>query len=517
MRPIVLIAALFISTSAHADTYFQFDLNVGPYSVGLRVLQQYDHSRVYRTRFDVLTGRANSGERARPVQALVWYPARQGGKAVTYLDYVRTMATEEDLAITPQEIELRTSAWIEARSKRMDKEVLQRELRQVMWATRDAKPAAGKFPVVVYAPSRSAPAHENVEMCEFLASQGYVVISSADMGTRTRAMNTDREGLETGAADVRFLISTAHTLPQADTSRIGVVGFSWGGLINVAAAASDDRIGAVVSLDGSVRSYPKFIDGGAEALAYVTPARVAVPFLFIGARPKSVEQLASSPDMSLAYSFINSMKYSDVYVASMQPMIHRDFSSWSQRLSAPDPAQPYTRREALTAYEWTVRYVHQFLDAYLKENAPARAFLQKPASANGAPRNLMTIEQRPATGKAPRFEMLALELNQQGYQHALPLYRKMKQQDPKFEVSERGMDDWGGALVRAGRRNEAVEIFKLGVAIYPDSAALFDSLGDASESGGDKQRALEYYRRAFELEPDNATVARHVKRLEAAQ
>ncbi|MES2759848.1 MAG: dienelactone hydrolase family protein [Pseudomonadota bacterium] len=517
MRFLALIAALWFTTSAQADTYFQFDLKIGPYSVGLRVLQQYDHARVYRTRFDLLTGRAHDGERARPMQALVWYPASHPGAGVTYHDYVRTMASEEDLAIAPQEVERRTSAWIAAREKRVDKDVLRQELRQVMWAVRDARPAAGKFPVVVYAPSRSAPAHENVEMCEFLASQGYVVIASADMGTRTRAMNTDREGLETGAADVRFLISTAHTLAQADTSRIGVVGFSWGGLINVVAAASDDRIGAVVSLDGSVRSYPKFVDGGAEALKYVTPARVAVPFMFIGARPKSVEQLASSPEMSLGYSFINSMKYSDVYVASMQPMIHRDFSSWAQRLWAPDPAQPYTRREALTAYEWTVRYVHQFLDAYLKDSASARAFLQQSASANGAPRNMMTIEQRPATATAPRFETLALALNQKGYEHALPLYRKMKQQDPKFDVSERGMIDWGGALVLAGRRNEAIEIYKLGVAIYPDSAPLFDSLGEVSESGGDKKRALEYYRRAFELEPDNGTVARHVKRLEAAQ
>ena len=347
MRSLVLIAALFISTSAHADTYFQFELKIGPYSVGLRVLQQYDRSRVYRTRFDLLAGRANDGERARPVPALVWYPARQGGAAVTYLDYVRTVATEEDLTISHQEIDRCTSAWIEARSKRMDKDMLQQELRRVMWAVRDARPAAGKFPVVVYAPSLSAPAHENVEMCEFLASQGYIVIGSADMGTRTRAMNIDAEGLESGAADVRFLVSTAHTLAQAETSRIAVVGFSWGGLVNVVAAASDDRIGAVVSLDGSVRSYPKFVNGGPEALKDVTPKRGAVPCMFIGARPKTIEQLASSPDMSL------------------------DFSSRGHRLIAPDPSQPYSRQEALTAYAWTVRYVHPFLDASLKESAPA--------------------------------------------------------------------------------------------------------------------------------------------------
>jgi dienelactone hydrolase len=50
-------------------------------------------------------------------------------------------------------------------------------------------------------------------------------------------------------------IGQAHAMPQADLSRIAVAGFSWGGLANVLAAARDDRIRALVSLDGSVRRY----------------------------------------------------------------------------------------------------------------------------------------------------------------------------------------------------------------------------------------------------------------------
>jgi tetratricopeptide (TPR) repeat protein len=249
----------------------------------------------------------------------------------------------------------------------------------------------------------------------------------------------------------------------------------------------------------------------------VTPERVAVPFMFIGSRPKSVEQLASSPEMSLGYSFINSMKYSDVYVAEMQPMIHRDFSSYGQRLWAPDPSQPYSRQEALTAYAWTVRYVNQFLDAYLKDSAAALEFLQKPASANGSPRNMMTIQQRRAASMPARFETLALELNRKGYENAVPLYRKVQQINPKFEVSERSMDDWGGALHVAGRHKQAIEIFKLGVTIFPESAPLYDSLAEVSELGGDRKLALHYYRRAFELDADSSTVARHIKRFEAAE
>ena len=128
----------------------------------------------------------------------------------------------------------------------------------------------------------------------------------------------------------------------------------------------------------------------------------------------------------------------------------------------------------------------------------------------------MTIEQRRATGKPARFETLAHELNTKGDEHALSVYRKMKQQDPKFEVSARSIDDWGGALLVAGRRQEAIEIYHPGVTIYPESAPRFDSLGEVGESGADKKRALRYYRRVIKLEPDTSTVARCIKRLEGA-
>lgn len=514
MRLAVCLALLGLSSLAHADSAFDLNLARGPHAVGVRVLQQYDYSRVYKTRFDLMTGQPIKGERARPVQALVWYPARPGGAAVSYGDYVRTAATEEDFSLTPQEIERRTAAFVVDRTNSMSKEAVQQELRRAMWAIRDAKPEPGKFPVVVYAPSFSAQAYENADMCEFLASQGYAVIASPDMGPRTRAMTDDLEGIETQAADIRFLISSAHALPQADMAHVAVVGFSWGGISNVFAAARDDRIGALVSLDGSLRSYPKFVNGSAEAAKYVTPERVAVPLLFIAARAKSIEQLGSQKT-DVGYSFMNNMKYSDVYLASMQPMVHPNFSSYALRFLPFDPAAAYSREEVLTAYGWTARYVHQFLDAYLKGSAPAMAFLQKAATANGSPRHMMTIEKRAATSTPPNFENLTLELNTKGYQHAVAVYKKMQQLDLKFQVSESGMNDWGYALFRAGRAKEAIAIFSLGVTIYPESGNLFDSLAEIEELGGEKKLAIQHYRRSLELDPGNGNAVRHLKQLEA--
>ena len=512
---VACLALISFSTLARGEPA-DFKLVRGAHGVGLRVLQQYDYSRVYKTRFDVLTGQKVAGERARPVQALVWYPTEKKGTGIAYSEYLRTAITEDDFTLTAQEVDKRAAAWIVERSGKMDKELLQEELHKTSWAIRDAAPAAGKFPVVLYAPSFSAPAHENTELCEYLASQGYVVLSSASMGPRTRPMTLDLEGLETQASDIGFLLSAAHALPQADTAHVGVVGFSWGGMANIFAAARDDRIGAVVSLDGSLRSYANFVNGGPDAAKYVTPERAAIPFLYIGARPKSVEQL-SSEATDVSYSFINRMKYSDVYIASMAPMVHPNFSSYALRIVPHDPDSAYAREEVLAAHGWTLRYVHQFLDAYLKGSAPALAFLQQPATANGSPKNMMTLDYRPGKGKPATFENLANELNTKGYQHAVEIYKRMQKGDPKFQLAEPSIDAWGSALFRAGRKAEAQEVFRLGVSAYPQSAALFESMGDVYADSGDKKRAITFYRRSLELDPDNGNVVRTLKKLEGGR
>ena len=150
---------------AHAHTA-DIKLERGAHGVGFRGLQQYDHSRVYKMRFDVITGKRVDGERARPVQTLVWYPTAQAGAGIAYSEYLRSAVTEDDFTLSAQEVDKRAAAWVLERGGRMDKELLARELRKTSWAIRDAAPAAGKFPVVLYAPSLGGPAHETVELCE---------------------------------------------------------------------------------------------------------------------------------------------------------------------------------------------------------------------------------------------------------------------------------------------------------------------------------------------------------------
>ena len=111
------------------------------------------------------------------------------------------------------------------------------------------------------------------------------------------------------------------------------MGFSWGGLSNVVAAARDPRIKALVSLDGSLRYFSEPVDGGKDAARNVTPARVALPLLYLGAAPAAAKQ-GNGKDK--VYSFMDEMTYSDVYLVSLMPMRHHDFASYNQRFAQDD-------------------------------------------------------------------------------------------------------------------------------------------------------------------------------------
>lgn len=345
----LFIAFLFCAaTAAQASDEFVFANAPGRHAVGLKIEQQYDHTRQFRTRVDLVTGEPTRGERSRPMQALVWYPAARGGKPLSFRDYMATIPTEDDFTRSPAEVERLVAARIDGHAgKRRD--ALLRELAKPMLAVRDAKPENGKFPVVIYAPSFSANGVENTDLCELLASHGYIVLASASMGAHGRTMSGDLEGLETQAADIAWLIGHARSLPQADTGNVAVVGFSWGGLANVLAAAKDDRIKAIASLDGSVRGTREYVDGGKDAARYVTPARVAIPMLFVGRRPPTIEEL-NRAEVDTRFSFLNEMRWSDVSIVTMLPMKHMDFSSYHLRMAREGSFGDYTRSEIALAH-----------------------------------------------------------------------------------------------------------------------------------------------------------------------
>jgi dienelactone hydrolase len=469
----------------------------GPHAVGLRIVQQADASRGATPRLAMFDdGKALAA--ARPMQTLVWYPAQASGTAhVRYLDYLQSSLSADDFSITPQQLAEGSKQWTGNPAAQTS-----------MLAVRDARAVAGSFPVVIYAPSFNADASENADLCEYLASHGYIVIASASRGARTRGMTDDVDGVEAQAADIAWLASYAGTVPGADLNRLAVAGFSWGGLSNVFAAARSTRIKALVSLDGSVRYYPQLIGASGS----VTPANTAVPILSIGARPPSMEQLTEN-DRTAPVSFLNKMVFSDVYLATMQPMEHRDFAGQSIRLSTDATFIDYSRDEVRAAYSWTVRYTRAFLDAYLKQDAAALAFLKAKPIANGAPKHMMTMKMRPAAATPPSKAAFVAEFRRRQFRDAGIIYDAMRKDAPDFKLHAVELKTLGDELMGKNMPQGAAELFKLGIVLAPRWGALQNGLGEAYEAAGEPTLALAAYEQALVLDPNMASAAARVKLL----
>ncbi|HLL14389.1 MAG TPA: amidohydrolase family protein [Pyrinomonadaceae bacterium] len=85
-------------------------------------------------------------------------------------------------------------------------------------------------------------------------------------------------------------------------------------------------------------------------------------------------------------------------------------------------------------------------------------------------------------------------------------------------VQENFINGLGYYLAGQKKMKEAIEVFKLNIAAYPKSGNTYDSLAETYMNSGDKERAIEFYRKAIEVEPNYANApaaAELIKKLSA--
>lgn len=395
MRVVLFMMLLWTCAATHAQSLFKFSNVPGVHGVGVRYIKQYDRTRSFTPERGMLAGMfSRTKHTARPMQAVIWYPAEKGGQGIKYDEYLQLLGWETDFERSPKEETRAVDAWLQMVTEGKRKGQVESERRRSMWAVRDARPKAGKFPVVIYAPSVNNTTFENADIAEFLASHGYIVIAAPTIALKGRWIKKDLMHAELQAADIRFLIDYARTLPQADMTRVAAAGVSWGGLSNILAASRDDRIKALVCIDGAVRYYNSIV----VQAKYAQPERLRTPLLFLAQGPASMEtNIRIKEDMS--GSFISRMNNADVYLLTLYPMEHQHFGSSYIRLDDVAEYKEYTPEEVSFAYSLGARYILNFLDGYLKKDPAGLAYLANKPVVNGAPPHALRMEYMPAKGK----------------------------------------------------------------------------------------------------------------------
>jgi len=116
--------------------------------------------------------------------------------------------------------------------------------------------------------------------------------------------------------------------------------------------------------------------------------------------------------------------------------------------------------------------------------------------------------------RRPLAETLLQLIMEKGIEQALQSYSALKQAKDYY-VTESQFNSLGYRLLGMKKVREAIEIFKLNVEAYPQSANVYDSLGEAYATSGDKELAVKNYRRAVELNPQNTNAIEMLKKLRA--
>jgi pimeloyl-ACP methyl ester carboxylesterase len=78
-----------------------------------------------------------------------------------------------------------------------------------------------------------------------------------------------------------------------------------------------------------------------------------------------------------------------------------------------------------------------------------------------------------------------------------------KKEEIAYRHSEDDLNSWGYRLLQQGNLQRALEVFKLNVALNPDSWNVYDSYAEALLKNGQKEQAIKMYQKSIELNPAN--------------
>jgi dienelactone hydrolase len=480
--------------------------------VGYKVEHVYDHSRTFRSGYDYEGNRVQE-EIARPIQITIWYPAvpENKGKRMSYGEYFMDEATEIDF--TQNMVEARERSLKKAKDFALGTDAKPESVDAVYaertYAYRDAHPFQGKFPLILYAPSYSDSSSENVIVCEYLASHGFVIASCPGVGISTRIIKEAVPEVEAQTRDLEFVLAHMRDFPSVDFDKIGAFGFSWGSIYTTWLAMRNSKIGAVVSLEGST-GYGRrleFIYG----LPGFNPKEMRASYMYLSSFPP--EGIEDPHD----HRFYNECIYSDAFLIQFPEVHHAYFCSYYLKtydIMSDEWKKGEDPERIFKGYETACRYLKHFFNASLNSDEDSKGFLHKNPEENGIPEGLIFVKKRPGLKPPPTQSQFFEIIDKMGEEEAMRIYKEARDRDPSVMIFyESDMDSLGHRLLKDGNTQKAISVFNLNAEAYPESARVYSSLGDAHLKIGETNVAVEYFQKALKIDPNNHSIKEKLKKL----
>ncbi len=369
MRILATSLLLSFAASVFAQTPLLWNgLPQGEHKVGFKFVRKYDATRPY----DLSQPKAS--RRGRPIQMFIWYPAQANANAprMRYEEYLYLNDTDSE---PWQWREEHKRAVLESHAQEFEPFAgkLAPLLSTVTAALKDAKPAAGKFPLVIFGAGGGTGGHVYSVLCEYLASHGYVAIAHTALDLQKgERWPFDGRGVETQLRDLQFILNYAYRLPNVDADKLALASWSVGGVAQALLQMQNTEVDALLSLDGATGyEYGRDLMKQSPWFDY---KKMNVPYLHLHG------ELPPRYNVPKNFAFYDSLAVADAYLLSFKKLLHADFVS-SYGAAQHTLIKTERSAEAIASYTIVCQYALNFLNAYLKDDKSARAFIsQTPAS-----------------------------------------------------------------------------------------------------------------------------------------
>lgn len=144
---------------------------------------------------------------------------------------------------------------------------------------------------------------------------------------------------------------------------------------------------------------------------------------------------------------------------------------------------------------------------------------------DGPWKDLVSAMADAVTGKLAATERLSPQakaafaaIANNDFEGAEMILQKLKSAAPhEPAIQEKNINQLGYHFIVSRQFDFGIEIFRINTRLYPNSANTFDSLAEGYWRKGDEKRAVENYKRALELNPQNKTALDAIRSIAARQ
>ena len=310
------------------------------------------------------------------------------------------------------------------------------------------------FPLVIYIPGLNGFSFENHLLCESIARRGNVVISFNSKGSEGRWMGFSDRDFENLIRDIQFLIGESIKYSMINSSKIILIGHSIGGHANILTKIRDNRITGLVSLDGSMKH----------------DLERSNRFIFNDYRKINCPVLAiSNQDFSDARLYLDSLSHADCFYIQTSGLGHSDYKSLPYLIKGEYDSDKFIKY--LSVNDLVVAFVEM-----VNERHPDRSFKN----------HLHELEDNHFIkyyylASTPDIDDFKSILGKKGFTNARSTYQSIQSESPGFGIPENELVDWANRLKYSGYINEAIEIYKLTLDIYPNNQSVKNKLSRLSD------------------------------------